>query len=157
MQQQLLDGLAPDLGDLALEVAHAGFAGVEADRCPEWRRRRRTQLVGLQPVLLDLLRQQVAARDVALLILGIARDADDLHAVEQRRRNVQAVRRAHEHHLGQVEIHLQVVVVEGAVLLRIEHLEQRRGRIAAEIGGHLVDFVEQEQRIAHAGTWPDSA
>ena len=109
-----------------------------------------TNSSGFEPVLLDLLRQQVAARDVALLVLGVAGEADDFHAIEQRRRNVQAIRRAHEHHLGQIEIHLEVVIVEGAVLFGIEHLEQRRGRIAAEIGRHLVDFVEQEQRIAHA-------
>ena len=149
LEQQLLDRLASDLGELALEIAHAGLAGVEADHVLDGGVRDH-QFIGLQPVLLDLLRQQVAARDVALLILGVAGDADDLHAVQERRRNVQAVRRAHEHHFGQIEIHLEVVVVEGAVLLRIEHLEQRRGRIAAEVGRHLVDFVQQEQRVAHA-------
>ncbi len=43
------------------------------------------------------------------------------------------------------------MIVEGRVLLRIEHLEQRRRRIAAEIHRHLVDLVEQEQRISHFG------
>ena len=33
------------------------------------------------------------------------------------------------------------------VLLRVEHLQQRRRRIAAEIHAHLVDLVEQEERI----------
>ena len=33
------------------------------------------------------------------------------------------------------------------VLLGIEHLEQRRGRIAAPVGAELVDLVEQEQRV----------
>jgi hypothetical protein len=56
----------------------------------------------------------------------------------------------HEHHLGEVEIHLKIVIVEGAVLLGIEHFEQRRGRISAKVGRHLVDLVEKEQRIAHA-------
>ena len=50
-----------------------------------------------------------------------------------------------------VEIDFEVVVVERRVLLRVEHFEQRRGRIAAEVHRHLVDFVEQEQRIVHAG------
>ncbi|MNM92285.1 hypothetical protein D3C81_1046120 [compost metagenome] len=36
------------------------------------------------------------------------------------------------------------------VLFRVQHLEQRRRRIAAEIHAHLVDLVEQEERIAHA-------
>ena len=33
----------------------------------------------------------------------------------------------------------------------IEHLEQRRGRIAAEVGAELVDLVEDEHRIARLG------
>ena len=33
------------------------------------------------------------------------------------------------------------------VLLRVQHLEQRRGRVAAEIRAHLVDLVQQEQRV----------
>ena len=105
--------------------------------------------VVLEAVLLDLLRHQVAARDVELLVFGVAGKADDFHAIEQRRRDVQAVGRADEHHLGEVEIDLEVMVVERGVLLRVEHLEQRRRRIAAEVHRHLVDFVEQEQRVVN--------
>jgi len=133
----------------ALRPIFAGFAGVVADHVLDGEIRH-VEFTGFQAVLFDLLRQQVAARDVALLILGVARDADHFHAVEQRRGNVQAVRRAHEHHLRQIEIDLEIVVVEGAVLFGIEHLEQRGRRIAAKVGRHLVDFIEQEQRIAHA-------
>ena len=35
------------------------------------------------------------------------------------------------------------------VLLRIQHLKQCTGRIAAEIAAHLVDFIKQEQWIFH--------
>ena len=149
VEQQLLDRLAADLGDLALEVAHAGLARVVAHDVQE-RRIRHLQLLVLQAVVLHLLRHQVAPPDVDLLVFGVAGQTDDFHAIEQRRRDVQAVRRAHEHHLGQVEIDLQVMIVEGRVLLRIEHFQQRRGRIAAEVHRHLVDFIEQEQRIVHA-------
>src|SRR5690606_9021288 len=48
-------------------------------------------------------------------------------------------------------VEIEVVVVEGLVLLRIEHLEQRRGWVAPEVGAHLVDLVEQEHRILRAG------
>ena len=48
----------------------------------------------------------------------------------------------------QVVVELQIMVLEAAVLLGVEHLEQRRRRIAAEILAELVDLVEQEQRIA---------
>ncbi len=37
------------------------------------------------------------------------------------------------------------------VLFRIEDFEKRRGRVAAEIHRHLVDFVEKEDRIHRAG------
>jgi hypothetical protein len=43
------------------------------------------------------------------------------------------------------------VIAEGVVLFGVEHLEQRRGRIAAEVGAELVDLVEQEHRIARSG------
>ena len=44
-------------------------------------------------------------------------------------------------------MHVQVVVAEGGVLLRIERFEQRRAGIAAEIASDLVDFVQHEDRI----------
>ena len=40
------------------------------------------------------------------------------------------------------------MVVEGEILLRVEHFQQRRRRIAAKIHGHLVDFIEQEERVS---------
>jgi hypothetical protein len=85
--------------------------------------------------------------DLDLLVLGVAGDADDLHAVHQRLRHVQRVGRRHEHHVRQVVVDLEIVVVERRVLLRVEHLEQRRRRIAAEVLAHLVDLVEQEERV----------
>ena len=33
------------------------------------------------------------------------------------------------------------------VLLGVEHLEQRRRRVAAPVGAELVDLVEQEERV----------
>jgi hypothetical protein len=43
------------------------------------------------------------------------------------------------------------MVAERVVLLRIEHLEQRRGRIAPEVGPELVDLVEDEHRVLRLG------
>ena len=93
------------------------------------------------------LRDQMALGDLDLLVLGVAGDADDLHAVHQRLRHVQRVGRGDEHHVRQIEIDLEIVVVEGVVLLRVEHFQQRRRRIAAPVGAELVDLVEQEERI----------
>ena len=109
----------------------------------------------LQPVGFPLLLQQVLLGDLELFGLRVARNPDDLHAVLQRPRNpVERIRRGNEHHLRQVVIAVEIVIVEGAVLLGIEHFEQRRRRIAAEVGRHLVDFVQQHHgvggsRLAH--------
>jgi hypothetical protein len=43
--------------------------------------------------------------------------------------------------------HVQVVVAELAVLLRVEHLQQRAGGVAAEVAPQLVDLVEHEDRV----------
>ena len=37
------------------------------------------------------------------------------------------------------------------VLLRVEHLQHRRRRVAAVVGGELVDLVEQDDRVDRAG------
>ena len=108
------------------------------------------QLLVLHTVVGHLLGQQVLHGDVGLLVLGVARQADDLHAVEQRRRDVHRVGRGDEHHVGQVEVHLHIVVAELVVLLGVQNLQQSAGRVAPEIGAQLVDFVKQEQRVARA-------
>ena len=107
----------------------------------------KTSSLGLQAMRLHLLGDQVALGDLDLLVLGIAFEADDLHPVEQRLRHVERVGGGHEHHVRQIVVELQIMVLEAAVLLGIEDLEQRRGRIAAEILAELVDLVEQEQRV----------
>ena len=87
--------------------------------------------VGRQAVLGHLPRQQVLAGDVELLLLAVAGQLDDLHAVEQRRMNgAQLVRRGDEQHPRQIDRDLEVVVAERVVLRRVQHLEQRRGRVA---------------------------
>ena len=89
----------------------------------------------------------MAFGDLDLLVLGIALEPDDLHPVEQRLRQVQAVRRGDEHDVRQVKVEFQVVVLELAVLFGIEHFEQRRCGIAAEVLAQLVNLVEQEQWV----------
>src|SRR5882724_10063194 len=143
--------LSTHTGDLALEVPDTRLLRVVADDRHE-RRVGEDDVLGLQAVRLVLLRDQIFLGDVQLLELRVARDADDLHAVLERARDaVEGVRGGDEHDLREVVVHVQVVVVEGAVLLGIEHLQQRRRRVAAEVGGHLVHLVEQEDRFARAG------
>ncbi len=45
----------------------------------------------------------------------------------------------------------EIIVAERVVLLRIEHFEQRRARIALDAGAELVDFVEHHHAVARTG------
>src|SRR5262245_51204631 len=92
------------------------------------------------------------ARNRELLFFGVARNLEYLHPIAECRGNrIEDVRGRDEQHLGQIERHVKVMVAEGNVLLRIEHFEQRRGRIAAEVVSELVDFVEDEDRVLRFG------
>src|SRR6476646_4837356 len=144
--QKLLNRLPRHLGDFALEIADACLTRVAADDLLQ-RLVVEAPLVALQSVRLSLGGDQVTARDLDLFVLGVASDADDLHAVHQGRRDVERVGRGDEHHVRQIVVDLEIVVVEGVVLLRVQNFEQSRSRIAAEIRAHLVDLVEQEQRV----------
>jgi hypothetical protein len=100
---------------------------------------------------IDLPRQQEAPQDLQLLALVVARHGRDLHAVAQRGGDgVDQVGRGDEQHLRQVEGHVEVVVRKRAVLLGIEHLEQRRGRVAPPLAAaELVELVQHDAR----GSW----
>jgi hypothetical protein len=142
--------LAADRRDLPFESAHAGFAGVTADDLGE-RLVGDLEFRGLETVALQLLGDEVLPRDVELLVLGVTREVDDLHAVLQRRRDrVEQVRRRYEHHVGQVERHFEIVVLERVVLLRVERLQQRSRRVAPEVDADLVDLVHHEDRVARS-------
>ena len=68
-------------------------------------------LLGREAVRLELLRDQVRARDRELVAVGVARELDHLHAVEERRRDRgERVRGRDEEHAREVEGHLEVVV-----------------------------------------------
>src|SRR5690606_9791663 len=148
-QLVFLDDLAAHLGNLALQTAHTGFAGIVANNVTN-AVVIHFQLAGFQAVGLDLFRDQVLARDVDLLVLGITGDTNDLHAIQQWGRDIHRVRGTDKQRLGQVVIDFQVMIVERVVLFRIEHFEQGRRRVATLVHAHLVYFIEQEQRIAHA-------
>ena len=142
---------AAEGGEFPLQVAHPGLAGVAADQGLDGRLRD-LQVVCGERVRLQLLGDQVAAGDGHLLLLGVAGEFDHLHAVAQRPGDgVEHVGRGDEHHLGKVELDVQVMVGEGGVLLRVEHLEQGRAGIAAEVVAELVDLVEQEHRVVGPG------
>ncbi len=43
------------------------------------------------------------------------------------------------------------MIAEAAILLRIEHLQERRGGVATEIGAHLIDLIEHEEGVIRSG------
>ena len=89
-------------------------------------------LVGVQRGPLELARQQEVAGDGDLVVLGVAVEGDQLHAVQQRRGDLlDHVGGGDEQHVGEVQVELEVVVAEGVVLRRVEHLEQGGRRVAA--------------------------
>ena len=108
-------------------------------------------LLGVQPVVLELTRDDVAARDMELVLLGVAGQPDDLHAVaEGWGHGVQDVGGRDEEDLRQVEGEIDVVVREGVVLRWIQHLEQCRSGVAPQILPQLVDLIEHEHGIPSA-------
>ena len=91
-------------------------------------------------------------RDVELLFLHVAGKLDHLQPVLQRRRHRrQRVGGGDKQHLRQIVVHVQVMVEEGLVLLRVEHFQQRRRRVAAKVLAQLVDLVQHQQRVDRAG------
>jgi len=124
-QDQVLDTLACERRQFPLQVAHTGLPRITADghlQCVVVD----GELLCRQRVLLQDLRDQVTARDLDLLVLRVAGDPDDLHTVHEGRRDVQRIRRRHEHHVRQVIVDLEVMIVERRVLLRIEHFQESR-------------------------------
>ena len=134
-----------------LEPPHAGLTGVvRGDRAQ--RVVGEHDLVLAQRGPLELATHEVVPCDVDLLVLGVAVEPDDLHPVEERGRDrLGHVGRRDEEDLGQVEVDLEVVIAERVVLRGVEHLEQRRRRIAAVVRAELVDLVEQQDGVHRPG------
>ena len=140
-------------GDVPLEIAKPRFARVAV-------RDERQRLVGEldvfigDAVLLEKPRQHVTPCDLDFLLDGVAGDLDDLEAIAERRGNVEeVVGRADEQTVREIELQVEVVVDERVVLRRVEHLQHRRGRIAARAAaGHFVDLVDHQHRVAHGDT-----
>ena len=143
--------LAQRLREEPLHLSHAGLAGVVGRYLAE-RRIGDRDLVGGQRGALELPGQQEVACDGDLVVLGVAVEGDELHPVQQRRRDLlDDVGGRDEEHVGQVQVQLEVVVAERVVLGRVEHLEQRRRGVAAVVRPELVDLVEEHDRVHRAG------
>jgi len=99
----------------------------------------------------QLARQQEAGEDGALLLLGVARQPDHLHPVQQGPGNgLCGVGGRDEQYVRQVEGKIQVAVPERQILLRIQHLEQHRAGVAADSRSDFVHLIEHEDGIVDA-------
>ena len=144
-------GAADDGGEGAVEIAHAGFAGVVVDDGFDGVGGDAHLFCG-HAMLLELPREEIFSGDQELVVLGVAGDVDDFHAVAQGGGNrVHDVGGADEDDVREVKGDAEVMVGEGVVLLGVEHFQEGGGRVAAEIGAELVDFVEHHDGVVGAG------
>ena len=147
--------LAGKFADPPLQLAHARLARIARDDRADGLVGD-GQLLGAEALLAHLAGHQVALGDLQLLPLGVPRELDLLHAVEQRPGDrLQEVRRGDEEDFREIERDAEVVVGERVVLGRIQDLEQRGRRIALEGHAQLVHFIEEEDgvlgsRLLHA-------
>src|SRR5208337_602935 len=140
--------LADEGGYFAFEIAHTRFARIAVDDLPQPFLGEFELFAFLHAVFLGLLRDQVLARDVDLLLAGVTGEFDDLHAIAQRIRDgIHPVGGGDKDDFGKVEGHIKVVIAEGIVLLRIEDLHERGRWIAAEVAAELVDLIEHAHGV----------
>ncbi len=98
-----------------------------------------------------LLGQQMVFGNLEFFFAGVAGQLNDLHTVAERAGNgAQCVGSYDKEYIRKVERHLDIVVSERMVLLRIKHFEQCRGRIPPVVVAQFVHLIEQHQRVGTA-------
>ena len=133
--------------DLTLKGTHARFLGIIGNK------RHNTAVGDLEAALghsvaLKLLGNEMVLCDRKLFGVGVGRKLDDLHSVKQGQGNRGiAVCRSDEKHIRKIDRDLHKVIAEELVLLRVKHLKQGRGRISAEVVGHLIYFIENDNGV----------
>ena len=136
---------------MPLQIAHPRFAGVVANNGGQ-RGVGDLELRFVQTGFLALACHQVFVGDLPLFVLRVAGQRQHLHAVAQRAGNgVHHIGGGNEQHLRQVKRHAQVVVPKIVVLFGVQHLQQRRRRVAMHARAQLVDLVEHHHAAARAG------
>ena len=111
-----------------------------------------TELPAVQRVAFHLLFDEMFFGNGQLFALGVNAEFDDLHAVDERLRNVlHAIGRGDEKAIREVEGKFDKMVAEGFVLFAVKHFEKSRSRVAVGVLGQFVDLVEKQERVAHAG------
>ena len=104
-------------------------------------------------MLLELTGDEMALGYLDFLFENITAEVYHLETVEECRLNgAEGVGSGYEEDVREVVVQFEVVVVKSFVLLGVEYFEQCRGGVAVVAHAlHLVDFVEDEDRVAHPG------
>ena len=85
------------------------------------------------------------------LRLGIALKRKNLHPVQKGLRNrIRAVGRADKQHIRQIVGYVHIMIGKVIVLLRIQHLQKRAGRITVEGLCQLIHLIQYHNRIGNA-------
>ena len=145
--------LAEHLVQLLFQSTHTAFASVVFDDVFDGGLRHLHVLSSLQSVGLLCLLDKMPACNLNLLFRAIARDLNQLHSVEERTRNLtNVVGCGYEHNLRQVIVHIEEVIVESRVLLRVEYLQKSGRRVAIHgSAAYLIYLIEDEHRVVGAG------
>ena len=137
--------------DFPFQVPNAGFARVTADD-PRDAFVIELQLFLAEAGCFQLFRNQESLGDFLLFFLCVPGDTQYLHSVLHGLGDcMKDICGRYEHDLGQIVVHIEIVIVEGRVLFRIEDFQQCGSRISPEIHRHLVYFIQQEDRVHGAG------
>jgi len=143
----LTSRFAQNLSNLLLQLTHTAFTGIRL-----YNRFQRIlgnlDIVFLHTVCFQLFGNQMATGNLYLFLGDITAYFNQLHAVEQRSGNrIQIIGGSNEHYFRQIIIHIQEVVVERSILLRVEYFEQSGRGVSLTVGAHLVYLIQYKYRI----------
>ncbi len=142
---------AADGCNFPFEVPDSGLPRIFVDDA-QYRIVVQPEVFRFQTVFGKLLCKNMTPRNFLFFMIEISGKFNHFHPVLQRKRyGITDIRRCDEHDLGEIVIDIEIMIVERRVLLRIENLQKRRRRIAAEIHAHLVHFIHKNHGIHDAG------
>ena len=151
MLHRLLGELAEELTDALVELTHTALEGIVLDQTVDGALGE-LHVALPQPDLVERVGDQVSLGDLHLLLRDVAAHLDHLHTVTQGAGDVaDVICRGDEECPAEVVVEVEVIVVEGIILLRVEHLEEGAGGVALVVVGELVHLIKDEDGIARAG------
>ena len=144
-------GVTPNQGGyFFVQGTNPGFTGIGLDQVAN-HGDGYAKIVAIQAMSLELLGDQILARNFGFLFQGVTVDFHNFHAVQKGRLYAgQAVGGRYKENLAEIVIQFQVVVKKGVVLFRIQDLQQSRRNIAAKILPDLVDFIQDHDGVGTA-------